>query len=113
MGLFDFDKLVETLTGYLETKIELLKLDAKEELSGFIAKSLIFLFVLVFAFLTLLLFSLGLSSVLNSYLGSSYLGFLIVGVIYLTLALLVYSQRSTLVNKVKREVIEDSLEEDL
>lgn len=113
MKLFDLNKIIDTFTGFLETKIELMKLDAKEELSGLIAKALIFLFVFVLAFLTLLLFSLGLSSVLNSYFGSSYLGFLIVGVIYLTLALLVYSQRRTLVNKVKREVIEGSLEEDL
>ena len=34
MKIFDLDKLIDSLTGYLETKVELIKHDAKEELSG-------------------------------------------------------------------------------
>lgn len=113
MGLFDLDKLVETVTGFLETKIELIKLDAKEELSSLIAKSLVFIVMAIFALLAILFLSLGLSTILNSYFESDYLGFLIIGLIYLALAGIIYAKRVSLLEKVKKQAITDGTEEDL
>lgn len=112
MKLFDLEKLIDTLTGFLETKIELIKLDAKEEISGLIAKALVFVLLSIFALLAILFLSISLSVVLNSYLESGYLGFVVVGIIYLGLAGLVYGKRMDLLEKMKNQANEDNKLED-
>ncbi|OEK03139.1 hypothetical protein BFP97_17140 [Roseivirga sp. 4D4] len=101
MKLFDLDKLVDTLTGFLETKIELLKLDAQEESTKLIAKAVVSLMIAVLCLMALLLISIGLSNVLNSYLESNFLGYIIVGALYLCFAGIVYFRRKSLLNQIK------------
>lgn len=113
MKLFDIDKIIDTFTGFLETKIELMKLDAKDEMSALIAKSMVFLTISIMALLAVLFLSLGMSTILNSYLESDYLGFLIIGVLYLGLAGVVYTKRISLLEKIKSKANVDVTEEDL
>ncbi len=106
MKLFDLDKLLNTLTGYIETKIELLKLDAKDELENLISKLLVSSIIVVCALIAISLLSFGLSQVLNGYLKSSYLGFLIVGVFYLLIAIVVLSKKDNLATRFKEKARE-------
>lgn len=103
MKLFDLDKLVDTLTGFLETKIELLKLDAQEESAKLIAKAVVSLMIAVLCFMAILLISIGLSNLLNSYLESNFLGYIIVGSLYLCFAGIVYIRRKDLLRQVKEK----------
>ena len=93
MKLFDFDKLIGTLTGYIETKIELLKLDIKEGVSAAITRIvLIMAMVLLGIFVTLFLF-MGLAALINQEMHSAYWGYLIVAAFFgLILGVLIVSR---------------------
>ena len=112
LKLFDLDKLLDTLTGYIETKIELLKLDAKEELSAAMIKLAVLLLVAACILLAIAFLSFGIASLLNQYLDSSYLGFVGVGGLYLILAALVYSQKEAITSRLKRQTTEELNMED-
>lgn len=101
MKLFDIDKLVDNLTGYIETKIELIQLDVREELTQLIAKVLAFSIVAFFGLLGVVFISIGLSAMLNSYLESHYQGYLLVGLLYLILAAVFFGARNNIIEKVK------------
>lgn len=101
LKIFNVDKLVDNLTKYIETKIELIQLDVKEELIGGIAKAISLIIIIVFALLSVLFISLGLGSMLNDYLESTYFGYLIIGLFYLILTLIVFSGREKIVEQVK------------
>jgi len=75
--VFDIHKITSHLTGFVETKIELLKLEASEKLSAFITKAIIFSVIVLFIFLALLLALIGASIKINLLLESQYLGYLV------------------------------------
>lgn len=91
-GLLNFlklDSIIENLSGYVENKLEILKIELKED-AAIIASRLILLIILcTLAIIILLFLSLTAGIVINLWLGSSYLGFLIIGTFYLLLLLLV------------------------
>lgn len=108
MKLFDIDKLVENLTGYIETKIELIQLDVKEELTQLIAKVFAYSIIALFAIFAVTFISIGLSTLLNDYLDSYYLGYLIIGLLYLILTVVFYGIRTRVIEKVKANANQDS-----
>jgi len=113
LKLFDLDKIIDTFTGFLETKIELMKLDAKDEVSALITKAIVFLVILVLAFLAILFMSLAVSAVLNSYFDSGYLGYLIVGIIYIVLAGVIFVNRVSLLERIRSQANVQEPKEDL
>ena len=92
--IFRIKNIINALIGYIENKVELYKIQFKEE----IAKALSVL-VMVFLFsmiglLFILFLSHFLSIFLNELLGSRYIGYLIVTVLYLIIGIAVYYKRS-------------------
>jgi uncharacterized membrane protein YqjE len=77
LKLFDIDRLLDTLSGYLETKLEIFKLDLKEELATTLSKVIIYVIIGLLAIIALTFGLLALAAFLNDYLESSYLGYLI------------------------------------
>ena len=108
MKIFDIDKLVDNLTGYIETKIELIQLDVKEELTQLIAKVIAFSIVIFFGLLAVVFISIGLSALLNNYLESHYQGYLLVGLLYLILAVVFFGVRTSIIQKIKSNSSEES-----
>lgn len=85
-----FQKIKDNIEGYIETKVELVKLDVEEKLSMLIlklAKLMIFLtaFGLFFFFL-----SIAIAQMLNTWLESRFLGYLILASFYLSIVLVFY-----------------------
>ena len=106
MKLFDFDKLIGTLTGYIETKIELLKLDAKEGISVAITKVLMLVVgVLLAVFVTIFLF-LGLAALLNQAMKSTYLGYFIVTGFFAILLVIFIASRDKITARIKEKLQE-------
>ena len=97
MKLFDFNKIMEAFTGFVETKVELWKLEAKEEIGVLIAKMLLVMFIALFATLMLLFFTLGLAYWLNYLLESSFMGFIAVGLLYVGLTSIIYFRRESII----------------
>lgn len=89
------DHLIGHLTGYVETKLELLKLELKENLASAIGIAITYL-ILSFAFAMVLLFvSLGVAIVLDDALGR-FAGFGIVAGFYLIIGVILLANREVL-----------------
>jgi len=88
LKFFKLDGLLESLKGYIDARLQLLKLDLAEKASGIIA-SLVFVVLLAFCFIMMLIFlSIALGNYLNSLFNSSYLGFALMGIFYFILVVI-------------------------
>ncbi len=76
------DNLVENLSGYFETRVELIKLEVREEITKVISHALMLAVLLLLALLFLVFFSIGLANYLNVYFQDFYMGYWIVAGIY-------------------------------
>lgn len=115
LKLFDLDKLISTLTGYIETRIELLKIDIKEGLTVVITKLVLGAILVLLGFFVLLFVFLGISSVLNVALNSHYWGYLIVAAFFTIVLLIVLASREKITANIKAKLAEaeDNLVEEL
>ena len=85
LSFFNIDSIIDNLTGYIEKKIALLKIEIKEDLAIAGAKILIMIVLALFMFMVILFLSLGAGTLLNMMLGNDYLGYFIVAGFYLIL----------------------------
>ncbi|MBX2897630.1 MAG: phage holin family protein [Cyclobacteriaceae bacterium] len=76
------DNLVDNLSGYLETRLELFKIEIREDVARVLAQALMATTILLLLLLFLLFFSVGLAHFLNSYFERPYIGYWIVAGIY-------------------------------
>lgn len=104
MKIFDLNKLTETVSEYIETRIELLKLDFQEQFVKFMAKALTWGILLLCGLTILFFISFGLAELLNEALQSHYLGFLLVGSLYLLIAIIIYLSRNTIEKRIHQAV---------
>jgi len=93
-GLPKLDNLVQNLIGFLETRIAIFKIEAKEELTKGIARFLLFTFFLLTFSLFVIFASITLALYLNGVLESAFLGFGIVTLIYLLIFAILYVTRN-------------------
>ena len=89
MGIFDNSKLIDLVTKYIKTQLELENLDIQERLEELLSR--IFKFILAaFAIgITLLFLLLGLANFLNNYFESSFLGYMAVSIFALMISLII------------------------
>ena len=85
MKFLKIDDLMDSVSNYMETRVELFKLDVQEKISKVVAKVIIFFSLLLFFFITLLFASLSLALYINHTSGNPYSGFVIVTLFYLLL----------------------------
>ena len=101
-NIFRIKNIVNALIGYIETKVELYKIQFKEE----IAKALsIVVLIIIFSMIGLLfVFFLShfIAQIINNYVQSYYVGYLVVTFLYLIAGVIVYFKR----NKIKDSVID-------
>lgn len=76
--LLNADAVMEHLAGYIETRVELLKLEVKEETVKIAAKLLSFLVVGFLVLMIVIFLSFTIAWLLNHYFESEFLGFAIV-----------------------------------
>lgn len=89
------DTLIENITGYLEAKVALVKMEVREEVAGVLSRGLVMMMVAMVGFLFVLFAGLALSLYLNTVLESQFLGYLIVaGGFGLILAILLIGRKS-------------------
>ena len=100
------DSLIEHLTGFVETRIELMKVEVQEELARVLSRALVFIVILCVLTLFVLLFSMALSYEIGEKLGSNFGGFAIVGGFYLLIGVVVMAFRTRI-----SEQVETKLEE--
>jgi uncharacterized membrane protein YqjE len=90
------DSLVSHVTGYVEARIELMKVEIREDIAKTVARAIVLIALLLVAFLFLLFLSIGLAHFITSYLHSAYLGYWSVAALYGLLFLLLYLFRKSI-----------------
>lgn len=95
---FKVDSLISNLTGYVETRVELLKVEVKEDLAKALAKAVSYLLIGFISALFLTFISVALALLLGQRLGN-FAGFSIVAGIYLITALVLWFWRANLIAK--------------
>ena len=80
--MLNIGEIIQTVKSMVENKIELVKLDIHEQISGFVSRFLVWFLICSIALMVLLFFSLGFAFYLNEVMASTFKGFLIVGGFY-------------------------------
>lgn len=100
---FKVDSLISNLTGYVETRIELLKIEAKEELTKGISSILVFL-LMSFVFGVFIIFiSVALALQIGKFTGTIW-GFVIVSAFYLIVGFALLMSRENLIKKLEKKI---------
>ncbi len=84
-SLFKFlrlDNLMDNLTGYVEARVELLKIEIREDIARVLAKAIVVIMVAVLAMIFLLFLSIGLAHYLNTFFQQAHVGYWIVASLY-------------------------------
>jgi len=89
MGIFDNSKLVDLVTKYIKTQLELVKLDIQERLEELLSRIFKFILAAFSVGITLLFLLLGLANLLNDYFKSSFMGHICVSVIALIISIII------------------------
>lgn len=89
------DNLVNHLSAYIDTRVQLFKIEIKEDIAKVLSKGLVHGTIALVAFLFLLFLSFGLAQFLNDQLENSYGGYLIVaGFYFLIIVVLLVFRKS-------------------
>lgn len=86
-------EIVQTVKSLIETRINLVKEEVQEEFLGILSRTILLIVLGGLTMLVLLFFSFSLAFYLATYFESPFMGFLIVGLIYLALVLAIYVGR--------------------
>ena len=90
------ESLIDRVKSYVETRIDLLRLKAIDKSSSFLSLLISMIVVILVSFIAVMMMSVGLALLLGDWLGKSYYGFFIVGLIYLITGLVLYSMKDKL-----------------
>ena len=99
---FRIENLTEDLSGYVEARVELLKLEVREEITKAITRVMLLGIIVLFCVFIVLFLSIGLAFFVNQYFEKKYLGFFIVGGFYLILLLISLGMRKQLFHILER-----------
>ncbi len=80
--LLGLENILAHLTGYVEAKMALIKIEVREEVSHVVSKGLVAVVIFFFAFLFLLFFSLAVVHVINEVVGHDWMGYVWVAGFY-------------------------------
>jgi hypothetical protein len=105
LKFFKLDSLVEHISGYVETKVALVKMEIREEVASAMSRLLIILIMFLTGILFLLFLSIGLAEYLNGVLGGDHIGFMIVGGGYGLLLLLMVVFRKSLLKTFENKFV--------
>lgn len=97
------DNLIQNLTGFVETKVELMKLEIKEDLAKGLSRVAVFIVVAFTFVLFIVFFSVALAFKLGESMGT-FGGFAVVAAFYLLLAIVTFFSRETIFNKLEKEL---------
>ncbi len=86
-------EIVQTLKGIVETKIDMVKQEVQEQFVGIFTRLIILILMACSAVFALLFFSFSLAFYLSTYYSSPFIGFLMVGLLYIIILLILFLAR--------------------
>ena len=113
LKFFNLGRISEHLSAYIESRIELLKLELEEDVISIGAKILFFVVMLIFGTCCLLFLSITAAILLNDLLEHSFAGYFIVGTVYLILtAVVFFLKNNKWIKNVLHSIISKSFEKE-
>lgn len=100
------DGLISNLSGYVETRVALVKIEIRDEVAGILSRGLTIMLIIMVGFLCLLFLSLAGAQFLNTALESGYLGYVIVALFYGLLLLLLLVFRKGFFRMFEKQFVE-------
>jgi len=76
------ENLISNLSGFIEARVELLKLEIQEDVARVLANALVYAAIMLFFFFLLIFLSVGLAHWIGTRTGASYIGYWAVAGIY-------------------------------
>ena len=86
--------LFDQSTDYLETKVEITKLQAIDKSADMVSDMIVGVAIVIVGFLILVFISVGAALLIGATLGSTYYGFFLMGGFYSLLLMLIFVQRN-------------------
>ncbi|MGC4021943.1 MAG: phage holin family protein [Cyclobacteriaceae bacterium] len=108
LKFFRLDNLIKSLSGYVETRVELLKLELREEVAKVVSHGLMLVVLFLLGLLFLVFFSFGLANFFNSYFKDLYAGYWIVSGIYLLPFIILISFRDRVIHYFEKHLNEQA-----
>lgn len=105
LKLLKLDGLIGNLTGYIETRVELVKLEIREDIAKAVARLTVLAVVLAVLSLFILFFSVSIALLLGEYLGF-FEGFAIVAGFYLLLTIIIVALRRSVSVALEEKLME-------
>ena len=105
LKFFKLDGIASNLVGYIETRMELLKLELREDLARGLAKVIVFVMLAFVATLFIFFLSMALAYKLGEHIGV-FGGFAVVAGIYLVAGIVCYTSRDRITRLIERQVME-------
>jgi len=100
------DSLIQHVTGYVEARIDLMKVEIREDLARAIARAIVAVTMILIGFLVLLFVSIGLAHFITSFTQTPHVGYWSVAGIYLFIFLLIYLFRKPIYEKFEKELMD-------
>ncbi|QOI96445.1 MAG: phage holin family protein [Flammeovirgaceae bacterium] len=97
------DGLVNNLNDYVETRLELLKYEIREDVAQALAKASIFLVLMLLAGLVVVFLSVAAALLLSIYVGSA-AGFAIISGVYLLVIIIIVLTRNRLTHTIEEDI---------
>jgi uncharacterized membrane protein YqjE len=94
------DSLIDHITGYVEARIELMKIEMREELAKAVSKAIVYVVIVGVVMLFVLLISMAAAYKIAESVGT-WGGFAIVACVYLLIGLLVFIFRDSITEKLE------------
>ena len=94
------ESLIDNITGYVETRIELMKVEMKEEVAKALSKALVYVVIICMAMLFVMLISMAGAYKIAEFVGTPG-GFSIVAGVYLLLGFLVFAFRNSITERLE------------
>lgn len=90
------NNLVDNLTGYVEARVKLMKIEIREDVANVLSKGLVHITMFFFAFLFLLFVSIGLANYINTLFVDSFTGYWILSGFYFLIFLILLIFRKSI-----------------
>jgi hypothetical protein len=103
LKFFKLDSIVNNLTGYVESRVALVKMEIREEVASVLSRALIVMIMCLTGLMVLLFLSIGLAEFLNTLYEGDFVGFLLVGGIYGLLLILMLVFRKDLLKSFEKK----------
>jgi membrane protease YdiL (CAAX protease family) len=103
LKFFKLESIVANITGYVESRVALVKMELREEVAGVISRGLIIVIMMLIGFLFILFLSIGMAGYLNTMFEGDFAGFFLVGGFYGLLLLLMIIFRKNLLRTLEKK----------